>query len=136
MAFLVITGGYSLIIAGMTLLWKRIQLLQATFLLLVQIFAISALPLLSVPGWFTGIGRFFPVTSALASLYGVMLGQRGVTELWATGGLVWVIVTAIAYLAAGIGTFRVLERITRLAARSAPTDRFTLRYTRLSPGRN
>jgi hypothetical protein len=34
----------------MTRLWKRIQLLQATFLLLVQSFAVSALPLLSVPG--------------------------------------------------------------------------------------
>lgn len=114
MAFLVITGvGYSLIIAGMTLLWKRIQLLQETFLLLVQIFAISALPLLTVPGWFAGIGRLFPVTSAVASLYGVMLGHRGVTELWGTGGLVWVIVTAIAYLAAGIGTFRLLEHITK-----------------------
>jgi hypothetical protein len=113
-AFLVLTGvGYSLIIAGMTLLWKRIQLLQETFLLLVQIFAISALPLLTVPGWFTGIGRAFPVTSAVASLYGVLLGHHGVTELWGTGGLVWVIVTAIAYLAAGIGTFRVLEHITR-----------------------
>jgi ABC-2 type transport system permease protein len=114
LAFLVITGvGYSLIIAGMTLLWKRIQLLQETFLLLVQIFAISALPLLTVPGWFTGIGRLFPVTSAVASLYGVLLGHRSVTGLWGTGGLVWVIVTAIAYLAAGIGTFRVLEHITK-----------------------
>ncbi|HZD73395.1 MAG TPA: ABC transporter permease, partial [Actinomycetota bacterium] len=113
-ALLVITGvGYSLIIAGMTLLWKRIQLLQETFLLLVQIFAVSALPLLTVPGWFAAIGRAFPVTSAVASLYGVLLGHRGVTGLWGTGGLVWVIVTAIAYLAAGIGTFRVLEHITR-----------------------
>lgn len=114
MAFLVITGaGYSLIIAGMTLLWKRIQLLQETFLLLVMVFAVSALPLLSVPGWFATIGRLFPVTSAVASLYGVMLGHRSVTGLWGSGGLVWVIVTAIAYLVAGIGVFRVLEHITK-----------------------
>ena len=113
-AFLVITGiGYSLITAGMTLLWKRIQLLQETFLLLVMVFAVSALPLLTVPGWFTGISRLFPVTSAVASLYGVLLGHRGVTQLWGTGGLVWVIVTAIAYLAVGLGTFRLLERITK-----------------------
>jgi hypothetical protein len=79
-AFLILTGiGYSLIIAGLTLLWKRIQLLQETMLLLIMVFAISALPVLTVPGWFTGIGRAFPVTSAVASLYGVMLGHRGVT---------------------------------------------------------
>jgi hypothetical protein len=43
-----------------------------------------------------------------------MLGHRGVTGAWGTGGLVWVAVTAVAYLAAGIITFRVLERITKV----------------------
>ncbi len=113
-AFLILTGvGYSLIIAGLTLLWKRIQLLQETMLLLIMVFAISALPVLTIPGWFTAIGRVFPVTSSVASLYGVMLGHRGVTGAWGTGGLVWVAVTAAAYLAAGLVVFRVLERITR-----------------------
>ncbi len=114
-AFLILTGiGYSLIIAGLTLLWKRIQLLQETMLLLIMIFAISALPLLTVPGWFAGLGRVFPVTSSVASLYGVMLGHRGVTGPWGTGGVVWLAVTAAAYLAAGIIVFRVLERITKV----------------------
>jgi ABC-2 type transport system permease protein len=58
--FLVISGiGYSLIMAGMTLLWKRIAILQDGFLFLVQIFAFSALPLFTVPGWFAGLGRVF-----------------------------------------------------------------------------
>lgn len=114
-AFLILTGtGYSLIIAGMTLLWKRIALLNDVLLLLVEVFAISALPLLTVPGWFTGLSRVFPVTADVASLYGVMLGHRGVTGLWGTGGLVWVAVTAAAYLTAGIVVFRVLERITKI----------------------
>jgi ABC-2 type transport system permease protein len=113
--FLMVTGiGYSLIMAGMTLLWKRIAQLQDTILLLVMIFAISALPLLTVPGWFAGLGRVFPVTSPVASLYGVMLGHRGVTGPWGTGGLVWLAVTAAAYLAAGIIVFRLLERITKV----------------------
>jgi ABC-2 type transport system permease protein len=114
MAFLMLTGiGYSLIIAGMTLLWKRIQLLQESILMMVMAFAITALPLLTVPGWFTGLGRVFPVTADVASLYGVMLGHRGVTGLWGTGGLIWMAVTAAAYLAAGLVVFRVLERITK-----------------------
>ena len=114
MAFLMITGvGYSLIIGGMTLLWKRIQLLQETILMLVLIFAVTALPLITVPGWFTGIGRVFPVTADVASLYGVMLGHRGVTGAWGNGGLVWVVVTAAAYLAAGLIVFGVLERVTK-----------------------
>jgi ABC-2 type transport system permease protein len=114
MAFLMISGvGHSLIIAGMTLLWKRIQLLQEIYLMLVMMFAFTAL-VISVPGWFTGIGRVFPVTADVASLYGVMLGHRGVAGLWGTGGLVWVAVTAAAYLAAGILIFRVLSRLTRI----------------------
>jgi hypothetical protein len=113
-AFLLITGvGYSLIIAGMTLLWKRIQLLQETTLVLVMIFAVAALPLIRVPAWFIALSRVFPVTADVASLYGVMLGNRAVTGLWGPGGLVWLAVTAAAYLAAGLAVFRVLERVTK-----------------------
>jgi hypothetical protein len=72
-----VTGvGHSLIIGGMTLMWKRIQILQDAFLLLVMIFAISALPVLAVPGWFTGLARVFPVTAAVASLYDVLIARR------------------------------------------------------------
>jgi ABC-2 type transport system permease protein len=113
--FLIITGiGYSLIIGGMTLLWKRIQLLQEGVLMLVMVFAFAVLPVFTVPGWFAGLGRVFPLTSPVTSLYGVMLGHRGVTGLWGTGGLAWLIGTAAAYLVAGITVFRVLERITRI----------------------
>lgn len=111
-ALLIVTAvGYSLIIGGLTLVWKRIQLLQEGFLLLIVIFAISALPVFTLPGWFTGLGRVFPGTSAVASLYGVMIGHRPVTGLWGTGGLIWLIVTAAAYLTTGILAFRAGERI-------------------------
>ncbi len=113
-AALVVTGtGYSLIIGGMTLVWKRIQMLQEGFLLLVMVFAIAALPVLTVPGWFAGLGRAFPVTSAVASLYGVLIARRPVTALWGTGGLVWLLGTAAAYLAAGILAFHAGERTAR-----------------------
>ncbi|MGH3154993.1 MAG: hypothetical protein ACRDNF_00235 [Streptosporangiaceae bacterium] len=114
-ALLIVTGiGYSLIIGGLTLIWKRIQLLQEGLLLLVVIFAVSALPAFTVPGWFAGLGRVFPVTSAVASLYGVMIGHHPVTGLWGTGGLIWVLVTTVGYLTAGILAFRVGERIARV----------------------
>jgi ABC-2 type transport system permease protein len=113
-AALVVTGvGYSLVIGGMTLVWKRIQLLQEGFLLLVMVFAVAALPVIAVPGWFSGLGRAFPVTSAVASLYGVLIARRPVTALWGTGGLIWLLVTAAGYLAAGILAFRAGERAAR-----------------------
>jgi ABC-2 type transport system permease protein len=114
LALLVVAGvGYSLIIGGMTLVWKRIQMLQEGFLMLVMIFAIAALPVITVPGWFTGLGRFFPATAPVASLYGAMIGHRGVTGLWGNGGLAWLLAAAAAYLAAGILAFRLGERAAR-----------------------
>lgn len=39
-----------------------------------------------------------------------MLGHRGVTAPWGTGGLAWLAVTTAAYLTAGIGVFHLCER--------------------------
>lgn len=69
--------------------------------------------LIAVPGWFSSLGRFLPATAVTASLYGALIGHRGVTGLWGTGGLVWHLVTAAAYLAAGILAFRLGERTAR-----------------------
>lgn len=106
--------GFSLIIAGMTILWKRIQLLNESAMIAVMIFSTSAVPLVHLPRWMAATGRYFPVTNAIASLFGVMLGHHGVTAAWGTGGLVWVLATAAAYLAVGIAAFRVFERAARI----------------------
>lgn len=106
--------GFSLVVAGMTILWKRVQMLNDTVLLAVMIFSAAAVPLVHLPGWMAAAGRYFPVTNAIANLYRVMLGHGSVTAPWGTGGLVWVLVTAAAYLAAGIIAFRVLERAARV----------------------
>ena len=112
-ALLIVTGaGYSLVIGGMALVWNRIQLLREVILLIVMVFAATALPVLTVPGWFAGIGRLFPATPAVASLYGVMLGHRGITGLRGPGGMLWVSVAA-AYLTAGIAASRTGEKITK-----------------------
>lgn len=63
----------------MTLLWKRIQMLNETVMTGAMVFSASAVPLLHVPGWMAAVGRYFPLTNAIASLYGVVLGHRGVT---------------------------------------------------------
>ena len=75
-ALIVTWVGYSLIIGGVTLVWKRIQLPQEGFLLLVMVFAVAALPVIAAPGWLAGLGRVFPVTSAVAGLYGVLIVRR------------------------------------------------------------
>ncbi|MGH3254306.1 MAG: ABC transporter permease [Streptosporangiaceae bacterium] len=106
--------GFSLVIAGMTIRWKRIQMLIETAMVAAMIFSASAIPLLHLPGWMAAAGRYFPVTNGIYSLYGVMLGHRGVTAPWGNGGLVWVLATAAAYLAVGILAFRFFERSARI----------------------
>jgi hypothetical protein len=48
----------------------------------------AALPVLAVPSWFAALCRFFPVTSAVARLYQVLIARQPVTAPWGTGGLV------------------------------------------------
>jgi len=65
---------------------------------------------LAVPGWFAGLGRVFPGTATVASLYRALIAGRPVTAPWGTGRLAWLLVTAAAYVAAGIVAFRLGER--------------------------
>ena len=109
-AAIMISGvGLSLIIAGATLVWKRIQLVNDTVLMLIMMFSAAAVPLIAVPAWWTGTSRAFPLTAGIASLNNVMLGHRPVTQAWGMGGLVWLLVTAAGYLTAGIAAFRLGE---------------------------
>jgi hypothetical protein len=66
-----------------------------------------------IPGWFAALSRFFPVTSAVASLYQVLIARQPVTAPWGSGGLVWLSVTAAAYLAADILAFRLADHAAR-----------------------
>lgn len=102
--------GVSLIVAGATLVWKRIQLLNDTLLMIVFLLSASAIPLITVPGWWAETSRAFPLTAGVASLYHVLIARQSPTPMWGTGGLVWLAVTATGCLAGGIIAFRLGER--------------------------
>jgi len=101
--------GVSLIIAGATLVWKRIQLVNDTVLMLVMLFSAAAIPLITVPGWWTTTSRAFPLTAGVANLYDTLFQHRSAFAAWGTGGLIWLLVTAAVYLAVGILAFRLGE---------------------------
>lgn len=102
--------GVSLIIAGATLVWKRIQLVNDTVLLMVMLFSASAVPLIDVPAWWAGTSHVFPLTDGVGSLYKALLTDQEITALWGIGGLVPMLVTTAAYLAAGVLAFMWGER--------------------------
>ncbi|MQA04505.1 MAG: ABC transporter permease [Streptosporangiales bacterium] len=105
--------GVSLIIAGATLVWKRIQLANDFVLTMVMLFSASAIPLITVPNWWATIGHFFPLTDGVGSLYRTLFTDQPVTDPWGQGGLVWLLTVSLTYLATGIAAFGLGERIAK-----------------------
>ncbi|MPZ88984.1 MAG: hypothetical protein GEU81_13110 [Nitriliruptorales bacterium] len=103
-------AGLALIVAGITLVWKRIQMLNDLVLLGVFFFSGAVLPRAEMPGWAEAVGTPLFMTHAVAGLRTVMLD--GNTLAWGgAGGLAWMLGTAAAWLAAGLIVFRLCERI-------------------------
>ena len=111
-AIMIAAIGLSLIIAGATLVYKRIQIVNDGVLMLVMIFSASALPLIHVPGWWADISHAFPLTDGVGSLNTIMLADRPVAA-WGIGGLVPLLTVSTAYLLAGIGTFILGEHVAK-----------------------
>jgi len=101
--------GYSLLIGGLTLVWKRIEMLVEAQGIAVWVLSATALPLLAVPGWMATAGRLVPITPGLASLDGLLLAGQPAISLWGTGGLAWMLATAAGWLLAGILAFAPAE---------------------------
>ncbi len=105
-------AGLALIVAGITLIWKRIQMLNDLVLIAVFFFSGAVLPPAEMPGWAEAVGTPLFMTHAVAGLRTVML--NGDSLAWAgTGGLTWMLGTAVAWFAAGLLVFRFCERIAR-----------------------
>src|SRR5262249_19668965 len=111
-AIMIAAIGLSLIIAAATLVYKRIQIVNDSVLLMVMIFSASALPLIRVPGWWPHASHAFPLTDGGGSLYHLMRADRPFTA-WGIGGLVPLLTVSTAYLLAGIGTFILGEHVAK-----------------------
>lgn len=105
-------AGFALVVAGITLVWKRIQMLNDLVLLGLFFFSGAVLPPAEMPGWADAVGTPLFMTHAVAGLRTVMLD--GDTLAWGgTGGLAWMLGTAVAWFASGLLVFRFCERIAR-----------------------
>jgi ABC-2 type transport system permease protein len=111
--FLVLSGvGYSLVIGGLTLLWKRIEMLQEGLLMVVMVFSGALIPLDRLPEWAVTIGRLMPITDAIAGIRHTLLDDRAI-GLWGDGGLARLAVTAVVWLLAGAVFFGFAERVAK-----------------------
>lgn len=112
--FLVIaTVGYSLVLGGLTLIIKRVEMLADLMLTPVWVASGLFVPLAAMPGWLAALGRIMPVTHPLQSLRRILFDDGAFTVAWGDGGLVWVVVSAGAWLLIGILAFGAGERIAK-----------------------
>ena len=109
---LIVAGGtgYSLIIGGLALVWKRIELIPDAVAALLMVFGGLFIPLADLPSGAAALARLVPLTHAAEALRYVLLDGRSVTTLGGDGGLAWLFGTTAAWLVAGILVFWLGER--------------------------
>jgi ABC-type polysaccharide/polyol phosphate export permease len=110
-AALIVGGvGLALMVAGLELVWKRIQMLNDLVLMLIMFFSGAALNLESMPAWAGPIANALFLTHAISGLRTVML-DSGQLAVDGTGGLTWLIATTAGWFVAGVAVFKLCERI-------------------------
>lgn len=101
--------GYSLIEGGLTLVWKRVELLHELLVGLMVFFSGALIPLDRLPGWMADIGRLSPIGQGIVALRAVLVDGRSAFPLGGDGGLLWLAGIGLAYLLAGIIVFSLGE---------------------------
>ncbi|MGH3351963.1 MAG: hypothetical protein ACRDPS_14945 [Nocardioides sp.] len=101
--------GVSLGVAGATLVWKRMHLVNDTLMVIVMLFSASALPLIEVAGWWAAIGRVLPLTDVVGGPYRTLIADQQLLA-WGTGGYVPALLVALGYLLLGVLIFTWGER--------------------------
>src|SRR6266568_7485168 len=81
------SAGYSLILGGLTLLFKRLEVLKELFQLVVLIFGGVLVPLDRMPGWMATIARFLPLTPGVDILRKTLLDGSSLGTLAGDGTL-------------------------------------------------
>src|SRR5260370_32074201 len=105
--------GYSLILGGLTLLFKRLGILKEVFQVVVLIFGGVLISMERMPGWMATIARFLPLTPGVDVLRKILLEGASLGTLACDGTLLWLVGNAVAYLLLGIVVFRWCERIAK-----------------------
>jgi ABC-2 type transport system permease protein len=104
--------GYSLMIGGLTLRWKRLEVLNDGLHTVVLFLGGVLVPLDQLPGWMAAVGRLLPVTHPIAGLRTTLLDESELAT-GGDGGLLWIAATATAWLVLGVVAFRLGDRAAR-----------------------
>jgi ABC-2 type transport system permease protein len=110
LGFVIVGGaGYSLAIAGLTLAWKRVELLQEVVLMIIMFISGAILPLANLPGWVQGLAKPIFLTHPIEAARLTLVDNRSI-PVWGTGGWVWMVATTAGWLALGVLAFGIGNR--------------------------
>jgi ABC-type polysaccharide/polyol phosphate export permease len=112
-ALVVGSVGYSLVLGGLTLKFKRVELLKETFQLVAMLFGGVFVPVARMPVPMAAVARLLPLTPGLEALRRVLLDGASLGVLATDGTFLWVAISAATYLGVGILVFRWFERVAR-----------------------
>ena len=114
LAFIVVASvGYSLVEGGLTLVWKRVELIHELAMGSMIFFSGALIPLDRLPGWMAAVGRLTPIGQGVVALRAVLIDGRAGFPAWGDGGLVGMVATSGAYLLFGIAAFSLGESIAK-----------------------
>lgn len=117
---LVGSTGFALIIGGLTLRWKRIEMFNDLILLLFMFFSGVIIASDRLPPFAAYITPYLYLTHVTEGVRKIMLRDQGL-PMWSTGGYVWIAATSLAWFVAGFIVFRTCERA---AKRSRSLNRY------------
>lgn len=104
--------GLALVVAGLAVVWKRIEMINDLVLLAMMFFSGSTIALDRMPAWTKPVSGLVFMTHSVAAMRTTLLDGRALS-LWGYGGLAWLVVTGVGWLVTGVLVFRVCEHIVR-----------------------
>lgn len=97
--------GYSLLEGGLTLIWKRVEMIHELALGLMVFLSGALLPLDRLPSWMAVIGRFTPISQGVVGLRTLLVGGSTSLPSNGDGSLAWTLAISVGWLLLGIVAF-------------------------------
>ena len=97
--------GYSLAEGGLTLIWKRVEMIHELALGLMAFVSGALLPLDRMPGWMAEIGRFAPISQSVVGLRALLVSGNASLPASGDGSLLWLTGISLGWLLLGIVLF-------------------------------